>query len=369
MIMKPSVWIFRGCYFTCLVLFLQIWAGCGQEPNQTRRQDESPGTPVEVVSAETRDMPEVIHAVGSVKAETQVVIRPEINGTIERIHFREGERVNNGDLLFSLDDDELRRRQEASRAALKAARVEVANTRRIYDRRKALAAQNVVSEEGFETSGADFLTASAQVQRLEARLEQVNEQLEDTRITAPFSGLAGEVQLDVGDYVGPGQPLLKLTKTDGLEASFRVPERFSSRISTGQPVTIHSEISPGRDFSGKIFFISPDIDPDTRDILIKARIDGPADVLRPGGFVAVRLTVDVRRNAVVIPEQALVPTRKGYLVYVVENRKAHQRNVTIGLRRPGEVEIRKGLEPGQTVVVAGHIELADGDRVDIEESR
>ncbi len=150
-----------------------------------------------------------------------------------------------------------------------------------------------------------------------------------------------------------------------MEVQFSVAQRYASRVEQGQPVVVRHPAQAQEGLQGRLFFISPRIARETRDLPLKARIDNPTNTLRPGTFVSLDLILEVRPKALVLPEEALVPTQEGYSVFVVQEGKARRQEVTIGLRRPGLVEIRRGLEAGQTVIRAGHISVADGDAVRI----
>jgi membrane fusion protein (multidrug efflux system) len=150
-----------------------------------------------------------------------------------------------------------------------------------------------------------------------------------------------------------------------MEIEFTVPERYVNRVREGQRVIIRTAANPEQTFEGNVFFISPTIRENTRVLLLKARIDNRQGRLRPGAFANVELILQVREQALVIPEEALVPTRTGYVVFVVRDQIARQQAVAIGLRRPGIVEITDGLAAGDTVIRAGHIAVADGDKVEI----
>jgi membrane fusion protein (multidrug efflux system) len=136
-------------------------------------------------------------------------------------------------------------------------------------------------------------------------------------------------------------------------------------VRIGQKLTLRTAADPERAFEGSVFFISPRIRENTRNLLLKARIDNAHGRLRAGGFADVELVLQVRERTLVLPEETLVPTRSGYIVFVVQDQRARRREVTVGLRRPGVVEIREGLEPGETVIRSGHISVSDGDRVHV----
>ena len=312
---------------------------------------------------ETRRLQDTVQGVGTFEALESVGVAAEAGGRLVGVHFTEGDVVQAGDLLFTLDDAELRQQVAARRAALSEARSELENARRDLARRRELLPEGLVSQENVDRAATAVETARSRVERLQAELDRFQEMRDDTSIAAPVPGRVGARRVDVGDYVDAGQVLVELVNTQRLKISFTVPERAAVQAAAGQQVEVHADAFAERSFSGEVYFISPNIDPGTRTLQIKAWVENSDDLLRPGGFAAVDLVTGVRENALVIPEEALVPTRTGYMVFVVEDGRARKREVEIGLRKPGLVEVTSGLSAGETVVQSGHMALTEGDPV------
>jgi membrane fusion protein (multidrug efflux system) len=360
--------IFNANPLAALFWFLALAAvaACA-ERNSSSDGDQSPAIPVRVLRVEREDLKETVFTVGSLAASEDVTIRPEISGIVSAIHFSEGKAVEQGNLLFSLEDDDIRQRLEARRAALKAAAAETENARRMLERREKLLANEIIARETFDEVQTEYETAEARRRRLKAEIREIRAELRDTKIRSPIDGITGAHRIDSGDFVETGDPLVTIVRTDILEIDFTVAERYANRVRVGQSVAIRTAAAPERAFEGAVFFVSPSVRENTRDLLLKARIDNPQRRLRPGGFAHVDLILQERPQALVLPEEALVPTRSGYIVFVVEDRHARRREVTIGLRRPGTVEIRTGLEAGETVIRSGQMAVSDGDRVQVLE--
>ena len=346
-------------------VMLAFWAAACSQPDSPDGQRQDRPAAVAVAPVVQKALEETVAAIGSLAASAQITIRPEISAIVRSVHFNEGEAVARGQRLFSLERDEIEQRLRARRAALASARAETEKSRRIFERRKQLLAEKVVTPEAFDEAQADFKTAAAHQDRLTAEIAQIEAELEDTTIRSPIDGVAGALHVDPGDFVDVGQPLVTIVGTDDLEIDFSVPERYANQVAPGQTVRIRTAANPQAPFTGTVFFVSPAIRQATRDRLLKARLDDPAGRLQPGGFANVELIVNVHEDSLVVPEEALVPTRTGYMVFVVEDQLAHRRDVSIGLRRPGEVEIRQGLAPGDTVIRSGQMAVADGDRIRI----
>lgn len=318
---------------------------------------------VDLAQVETADLEEIIHSIGSIEAFQNVTIQPETNGVIESIHFKEGAKVEKGELLFTIEDAKIRAQLRARQAALEEAEANMENAGLVYQRRQRLYEQNAGTEEARDEARTRYQALTAQVKRLEAEIENIRETLEDTRIRAPFDGIVNEHRVDAGQVVDNKTVLTSIVKIDRLKITFTVPERYMQRVRTGQEIRVSIQAVPEKTFSGTVYFVDPQIAPATRSLKIKARMDNPDNLLRPGGFASVELISGIRKNVPVIPEEALIPTRSGYMVFTIENSRAKEREVKIGIRKPGIVEITKGLKKGETIVRAGHISLYEEAKV------
>lgn len=319
--------------------------------------------PVDLTQVASTDLDETIEAIGTLEARQEVILKPELSGIIDEVHFEEGNAVEQGQLLFSIEDDTYQAQLRAKEALLQQHRAQLSNQRRNFERRKRLFQQQQVSEEVRDEAETQLKIAQAQVRRLQAEIDEFREVLEDTRIRAPFAGIVGELLVDPGNWVDAGTPLAAVTQNDPLHIAFTLPEKSSGRVQTGQLARVLIPAYPKKHFEGRVFFISPRIESSSRSLLVKAILDNSRQELKPGGFASVQLKVGTRRNVPVIPEEALIPTRTGYMVFTVQDEQAHARQVEIGLRRPGTVEIRSGLEAGETVIRAGHESVQEDDRV------
>jgi membrane fusion protein (multidrug efflux system) len=185
------------------------------------------------------------------------------------------------------------------------------------------------------------------------------------RIVAPFDGVAGIRSVNLGDYVKDGADLVSIQDLSQVLVDFRLPERFVARVKTGQPVEVTLDALPGRRFGGRVDALDSVVDADGRSLLVRARLENPEGVLKSGLFARTRIVFATRENALVVPEEALVPLGgKQYLFKAVDgpNGKVSQRiEARIGLRLPGKVEILDGLAAGDLVVTAGQARLARGD--------
>lgn len=307
--------------------------------------------PVEAEAVTVDRMTTEIRAVGTLQSNEAVVLAPEIAGRISEILFEEGERVAAGEPLVKLDSEILE-------AELAQARANLALSRANYERANTLARQGTGTERARDEALAQLRSDEAHLALAEARLAKAT-------IRAPFAGVLGLRGTSVGAYVTPGERIVNLEQTDPLKVDFRIPEVYLSDVRVGQRIEVTVDARPGESFGGEIYAIDPLVDVSGRAIRLRARIPNSDGRLNPGLFARVSIIVDVRENAVIVPEAAIVPRRDGNFVFRVEDGKAILTRVEIGERRPGQVEILSGLAPDATVVTAGQQRLQDGAPVQV----
>jgi membrane fusion protein (multidrug efflux system) len=308
-----------------------------------------PAVPVEAAKVATGTLSERVTAVGSLSSNESVIVRPEIAGRVVEIGFQEGQPVKKGDLLIKLDDS-------LNRAELAEAEARLELAKRNFKRIDELYSGKVATARSLDEARSNLDVGTAAVELAKVKLAK-------TRIIAPFDGIAGLRQVSVGDYVTAGEDLFNLEEIDPVKANFRVAEKFLSAIRTGQAIEITVDAYPGRSFKGEVYAIDPRIDAAGRSVVIRARVDNSERLLRPGLFARVTLILDLKTNALTVPEQAIVPRGDDQFVYRVIDGKAKQTKVMIGTRRDGRVEIVEGLSVDDVVVTAGQQKIRDGASV------
>ena len=328
---------------------------------------ESPAISVALVQVSSSTLRERVRGIGTLRASDRVEIRAEVPGIVREVHFEEGHFIEAGDLLYTLDDRKLRRELAVREASYTEATASLTEARAHSRRVERLHATQAISETEYDRATKSLHLAEAVVEGAAAAAQLLREQLRDTRITAPFSGPISESAVDAGDYVQVAEQLATMYALDNVEIAFRLPERYASRVAEGQSVEIDVASYPGRLFMGTLVFVAPAVDERTRDFLVKASVESPDHSLKPGSFATAEVIVQERSERPVVPEEALVPSRAGYHLFIVEDGIAWMRPVQLGLREPGRVEIIEGVVVGEWVVRAGHTMLSDGSRVrDIE---
>jgi len=292
-----------------------------------------------------------VAVVGTLAANESVDIRSELDGVIEEIGFDEGQRVTAGSVLFRIDRDKL----EASLAEAEA-NLKLAET--TLERYAALERSRAVSTQEVDQARTTFEARRASVELMRA-------QLQDATVQAPFSGIVGARLVSLGQYVTKGQGLTFLVDTDTMKAEFSIPERFLSQVTEGQAIEVQLAAYSGERFHGTVYFIDPHVNLETRTVPMKARLPNPDGRMRTGMFANLDLVLQVRDRAVVIPESALLLEGDQASVFVIADGTAELRPVVPGVRLAGALEIRKGLLPGEVVVMEGTQKLGPGSTADV----
>lgn len=310
----------------------------------------SPPT-VEVSAVSIGSVVRSVEAVGTLRANEAITLRPEIAGRVTGIHFIEGQPVVKGDLLISLDDSIYQAEVLEKQADLRIAEL-------AFERADQLVKKRAAPMEERDRKLAELQGGDASLQLARARLDR-------TRIVAPFSGVAGLRHVSVGDFVGAGQQLVSLTEINPLKVDFRVGEVFLRQIAEGQVIDVRVDAWPGEVFSGSVFAIEPQVNVGGRAVVIRALLPNPDQQLRPGLFSRVDLIVDASAEAVLVPEAAIVPRGDQHFVYLVEDGKVLLTEVQLGKRSDNRVEVRTGLDRNAVVVTAGQLKLRDGVSVQV----
>ncbi len=321
---------------------------------------------VEVVRVTTEDVVYMEETTGSFLAEADVDIRSEVDGVIEEIFFEEGSEVKKGDLLIKLRDEEYRLKVATDMARKKEAEADYALARRSTGRMDRLYKEGVISAQEYDDSSSNAESKKAALESIHAVLAFAEEKLDDTSIVAPISGIVSKRFVDVGDYVSEGTTdLLNIIDIDPIKLEFTVPAKYYSYVKLNQDVSVSVEAYPYEEFTGKVYYINPKVAIETRRFQCYAKIPNPDGRLVPGFFVLVKLTVAEHRDAVVIPEEAILSEEGISYCFRVEDGGAVRTVVAPGIRlKDGMIEIMKGLKPGDSVVVRGQYVLSDGDRVE-----
>ena len=300
---------------------------------------------VEVARVELLRLADDAQAVGSLRSRQSVMLRPEVSGRVTQLNFRDGERVRRGQLLVQLDDQLQQAQVQQSQAELSIA---TANDKR----NRELVAQNFISKRSVDESAANLQVAEAKLALARATAARL-------RIVAPFDGIAGIRNINIGDYLKDGADIVNIEDLDAVFVDFRLPERFQAKVQRGQTALVTMDSLPGRQYTAVVQAIDPLVDANGRSVGIRGCIDNRRLELRPGMFARITAVFSERNDARVIPEEAIVPQGgRQFVIKLVDgadqDSKITQRvEVKVGIRQPGKVEITEGLQAGDVVVTAG----------------
>ena len=305
---------------------------------------------VAVITAPVRSerLASQINALGTARANESVEITSKTSNTVTSVRFSDGQRVQLGQVLVELDGAQAR----ADLAGAEAARAESASQ---VNRSRELLSTKALSEAQYEQLEATLKANEAKVAAARARLD-------DTVIRAPFSGRVGLRRVSLGSFVNSGTTITSLDDISTIKVDFAVPESFLASLREGLKVFAISAAFPERDFEGRVTSVDSRIDSVTRSVTVRAAVPNADGALKPGMFLSVRLDRDVH-DAIMIPEAALMPEQSRQFLYVVEDGKAARREVRIGRREPGKVEVVAGLTPGEHVIVEGTQKVREGGAV------
>jgi len=290
-----------------------------------------------------------IEAVGTLRSNESVMIRPEIAGRISELLVDEGQAVRKGTPLMRLDAAIARAQLEQARASLILSKSNFERAEELY--RKGAGTQRAYEETIFKRKADDAAVSLAQAI------------LDKSTILAPFDGILGLRRVSVGDYVTPGQDIVNIEAIDTLKVDFRIPEIYSTLVANGQPIRVMLDAVPGQINEGRVYAIDPAFDVNGRAIILRARLPNKDGRLRSGMFARVILTLEARQDAILVPETALVPVGQDHYVYRVSEGKALWTKVKVGQRERGSVEILEGLPPDAIIVTEGALKLRDGAKV------
>lgn len=340
------------------LIFGGIFGWKHHQAQQTNARAAAPPPPATVSAVEVRqeNWQPYLYAVGSLVASQGIHVTNEVAGQILEIRFKSGQEVQKGELLLRLVDSVDQADLEGLLAESRLAKID-------YRRKARLLKDKSVSRSEHDEARAKLDNAEAQVASKRAVIEK-------KQIRAPFTGLLGIRQVDLGGYLAPGSNIVPLEALDPIYVDYSLPERDFAALSAGQTVMIEVQAYPGQRFEGRIEALNPGIDPGTRSVKIRAIIENPDARLRPGMFAQVSTVLPKRQGLLTLPQTAITYNPYGDAVFVVENDdgrlQVQRRQIKTGEVREGRVEVVTGLELGEQVVSAGHVKLRNGQQVKLD---
>lgn len=337
----------RGARFWVMMLLFS--AGCSDEGPSGSPPGGFGGPPLVVTETATvRSIADIVEAIGTTQANESVTITAKVTDSIRHVRFDDGDFVQEGAVLVELTNEE----QTALLQEEEAGRQDAQNQ---YDRLKDLLDQRSIPV-------SDVDEARARLAAAEARYQAVVARLDDRLIRAPFTGLLGFREVSAGTLITPGTPITTLDDISVIKLDFALPEVHLGVVHPGLSLTAASAAFPDRSFAASVRTVGSRVNPVTRAVTVRARIDNPDALLRPGMLMTVKLTT-ASRDALMVPETALVQRGMETFVYAVTDGRAAMTTIDLGIRHDGWAEARTGLTPGQEVVVEGVMKVRDGGPV------
>lgn len=307
--------------------------------------------PVVVFEAVEDDFVDRVEAIGTLRANETVTLAAQVTETVTAVNFEDGQRVSQGDILVEMTSGE-------QKALLDQQKSVVNEAQRQLQRARELAKNGAVSQAILDQRQREYTAARAGMQALQSRLEE-------HIIAAPFDGIVGLRNISAGALVQPGTTITTLDDDKVMKLDFSVPSLFLPSLHPGLEIVARSA-GFAAPFHGAISAIDSQVNPNTRAVVVRAIIPNPDGVLKPGLLMSVELLKNPRRS-VVIPETAIVPEGRRFYIFVVDEAASpttvKRREIQIGARRPGDVEVISGVRPGEKVVVRGTMMVRDGSPV------
>ena len=310
----------------------------------------NPGIPVDALILYPKTVEDKISITGSISPNESVELMSEVSGKIEQIRFEEGRRVRKGDLLVSLNDDELSAQME--RLTYQKKLLEDSEYRQ-----KQLLEREAISREEYDIALTELKTVDADIKLVRAQLDK-------TKIRAPFSGIIGFRYVSEGSYITPSNAIASLYNNNPVKIEFSIPGKYSNKVQVGDTIRFTTDAIEGFQV-GKIYAIEPQVDASTRSLRIKARSDNPGNQLLPGQFTKINLVFSSKSNAIMVPTESVIPELGTHKVFISKSGKAESVEVEIGLRTESQVEIISGLSAKDTLITSGTLQLRPGADVSL----
>jgi membrane fusion protein, multidrug efflux system len=322
-----------------------------------------PPTAVTTEVAQASGWRPYLETIGTVMAINGVTRSTDLAGTVVQLAFESGTKVHAGDLLVQLDI-----KQEQAQLKQAEAQCDLAGTN--LKRNRELQQKHTIAQSDLDSSEADYRSGQANVEAIKATIAKKT-------IRAPFDGMVGIRQVNLGQYVSPGQPIVSIQAFDPTYVNFYIPQQNLGSVAIGHKVEVHVNAFPNDTFSGQVTAINPQIDENSRNAEVQATLSNPEGKLRPGMFVRVDITIGADRDVVAIPASSINYTPEGESVYLVSDLTGKDgkhfqgvklQPVKVGQARGDMIVITSGLKPGDVVVSSGVFRLRDGAKIIINNS-
>lgn len=354
----PTGWLTLGALFGALVL-----PGCSAE-EETGEKAAERATLITTAAAASGTVRVLEESIGRLESKRTPLLAAEIAAPVREVLVDVGDAVTAGQVLARLEERDYRLALDRARSEVTRLEALIRSQTRQVERLRRIIKEQFVNEAQLDEAEAQLEALQAQLASARATRETAERDLARTQLRAPMDAQVAERHVSPGDFVQRGDPMIRITTTDTLQAVLPFPEGVAARLGTGLAVELETPSAPGQVATGKITEISPGVSPSSRNLNVIVELQNPGD-WRPGATVRGRVVLAERTDAVTVPELSLVRRPAGYVVYVIDQGKAVQRRVETGVRREGRVEIVDGLRAGEIVAVEGAGFLSDQASVKI----
>jgi len=306
--------------------------------------------PVNAIILKPSVVDDKITVTGAISPDESVELKSEVSGRVEKINFNEGRYVQRGQLLISLNDDELSAQMEG-----------LTYRKKLLEeseyRQKQLLEREAISREEYDIALTELNTIDADIKLISAQLAK-------TKIRAPFSGIIGFRYVSEGSYITPNDAIASLYSNNPVKVEFSIPGKYSNKVQVGDTIRFTTDATVEKRI-GKIYAIEPQIDASTRTLKIRAKSSNKDNLLIPGQFTKIDLVFSSKSNALLAPTESVIPELGGHKVFVSKSGKAESRDVEVGLRTESLVEITAGLQESDTLIISGILQIRPGVGVSV----
>ncbi len=340
------------CVFL-LILALALAAGCTRSESSAKPENnQNRAVQVSVVRVEPAPMKDILVLPGETEAWQDVRVAADMAGRVEWIGPKEGQTVKEGELIAKIDVAALKAAMDRAEAALSLAED-------LYERRRKLFERNIINQEELDKSQTERTLAKANFRQMQIEYER-------GFLKAPLTGLVNHLYVDEGEYVDKGKPFADLVNVDKIKINVNVPELDVRYLRVGQKTMVRVDAFPDRELFGVIDFVAYKADPATKTFHIKVIVDNPAHDIRPGMIARVAFLRRVIPDALAAPLFSIVDKGGERILFVEKDGVAHARTISIGVIEGDKIQITKGLEPGDNLIVVGQREVEEGMRVQVK---
>ncbi|MGF7058898.1 efflux RND transporter periplasmic adaptor subunit [Brassicibacter mesophilus] len=365
-------------YLLIITLIISLSVGCTQKENEDNTQVEQENyVPVEVQNVSLQTIYNEVTFSGKVYPEKDVMVIPKIPGKVTKVNVAVGDKVVEGEILFTLDKSDVEKQVETARVALEGAQVsyelnkeKIENAQANLERAKKLYEEGAISESQFEqsqlaASDKSLEALTTQINQAQLAYNQAVDALNNLTIKAPTGGVIASVNIETGEMASNAQPAVTIVDVNRIYVQINVPENIINDLEVGQEVEAKVESASSDIFKGQIDSISPSADARTQLYQVKIYIDSQDNKVKPGMFAQTKLKIDQRENALVVNSEAVVQKNGETVAYVVNDDRAVEKPVAIGLDTGSHVEILSGLNKGDKIIIKGQNYVEDGTTVKV----